>query len=32
MMDRDLKASNELSLYGLIMGILDLNTNACVVL
>ena len=31
MMDQDLKAWNELSLYGLIMFILDLYTNACVV-
>lgn len=32
MMDWDLKAWNELSLYGLIMFILDLYTDACVFL
>ena len=32
MMDRDLKAWNELYLYGLVMFILDLYIDACVVL
>ena len=32
MTDQDLKAWNDLSLYGLIMFILDLYTDACVVL